>query len=503
MNAPDILVTDDGRQTFEPDGWNLQEFLLDRRFVSIIQGPLGSGKSRLCCARIMYHAQQQEPSRRDGLRKSRWAIVRNTFPDLKRTTIRTWLEVFPESLYGRFFWGQPPAHNIKFDDVRLECDFLALDKPEDVRKLRSGEYTGIWFNEVQYIPKELFDEATSRVDRYPAQSEGGPTWTGVIADCNAPEEDHWLALMTGQIDLPEGLTDEERAGLVWPQEWGFYMQPPALLETFDAHGVVTAYRVNPDAENQKWLSPQYYQRQVVGKSRAWIDSRLMNRVTIFAEGSAVWPMFRPEFHVSREVLQVQPGIDVWVGMDFGRQPAAVFAQQINNRVFHQHELIGFNEGATTFAPKVKRLLDQLYPGSPVHIFGDPKGRDKGQTDERTAYEIFAANGMIVQPAPVKNNMIETRIEAVGSLLNDNPSGIPRFVLSPRCRTLKAAMAGKYYWKGVGSLREPEKNKHSHIADAEQYLALGLGEGRVMTGRPQFIRSLPLNVNTGRKSRRRV
>jgi len=32
----------------------------------------------------------------------------------------------------------------------------------------------------------------------------------VIADANAPDEDHWLAMMTGQIDLPEGLTIDER-----------------------------------------------------------------------------------------------------------------------------------------------------------------------------------------------------------------------------------------------------------------------------------------------------
>ena len=55
-----------------------------------------------------------------------------------------------------------------------EIDFLALDKPEDVRKLRSTEYTGIAFNELQYIEKELFDEADSRL-RYPSKDEGGLT----------------------------------------------------------------------------------------------------------------------------------------------------------------------------------------------------------------------------------------------------------------------------------------------------------------------------------------
>jgi len=503
MLLPDLLVTDDGRATFEPDGRCLTAFLMSKAFVDVIQGPLGSGKSRACCARIMKHAQEQQQSRLDGLRKSRWAIVRNTFPDLKRTTIRTWLDVFPENIYGRFFWGQPPGHKISFDDVRLEIDFLALDKPEDVRKLRSGEYTGIWFNEVQYIPKELVDEATSRVDRYPALYEGGPTWTGVICDANAPEEDHWLAMMTGQVDLPTDLPAEDLAALVWPPEWGFFMQPPALIEQFDGHGQIIGHLVNPEAENLKWLSPQYYQRQAVGKSRAWIDSRLMNRVTIFAEGSPIWPSFRPEYHVAANVLKVVEGHDVWVGLDFGRQPAAIFGQHINNRLFEQFELQGFNEGATTFAPKVKRLLEQEYRGCRARVFGDPKGRDKGQNDDRTAYEIFEANGVTVLPAPVKGNMIETRIEAVMHILNDNPSGIPRFQLSPRIRVLRAAMAGKYFWKGVGQLREPEKGKYSHMADAAQYQILGLGEGRSMTGFDRIVRHQPIQAYTGRKSRRRA
>jgi hypothetical protein len=88
--------------------------------------------------------------------------------------------------------------------VLCEVDFLALDKPEDVRKLRSTEYTGIVFNEIQYIDKELFDEAHSRL-RYPSKDEGGATWHGMLADANAPDEDHWLAIMTGQVDLPPGL----------------------------------------------------------------------------------------------------------------------------------------------------------------------------------------------------------------------------------------------------------------------------------------------------------
>lgn len=481
-DTPEIRYDENGRVMYEPDGPVISSFVIASNFVDVIQGPLGSGKTKALCYRIMRHAQEQAPSRVDGRRKTRWAVVRNTFPDLKRTTMRTWLEVFDEPTYGRVNWALPPTHKIAFGDVYMEVDFLALDKPEDVRKLRSGEYTGIGFNELQYIEKPLFDEAQSRVDRYPPRSEGGATWAGVIADANAPDEDHWLAMMTGQVDVPPGTRDGET--LIWPKEWGFYMQPPALIEILDERGGIVGYKVNPEAENLRWLSPKYYARQLEGKSKPWIDSRLMNRIALVIEGSPVWPMFKVETHVAREPLTPIDGYEVVVGLDFGRSPAAVFMQAVNNRVLVQHELLGANEGAVTFAPKVKRFLAAKYPNCPVRLYGDPKGQDKGQADERTAYDIFAANGLKVTPAPgLKMNMIATRVDAVAHLLNEMHDGKPRFVLSPTCPTLKVAMAGRYHNERdeVGELR-PCKDRYSNPADGLQYGVLGLGEGRRMVGR---------------------
>jgi hypothetical protein len=114
------------------------------------------------------------------------------------------------------------------------------------------------FNELQYIDKELFDEATTRL-RYPPKEEGGATWRGVFADANAPDEDHWLAIMTGQVDLPPG--PDRRGGDAlgkWPEDWGFHLQPPALIEKMDEHGHVIGYEINPHAENIENLDADYY-----------------------------------------------------------------------------------------------------------------------------------------------------------------------------------------------------------------------------------------------------
>jgi hypothetical protein len=91
-------------------GTKVAEFVTSNRPVDVLQGPLGSGKTRALCARVMRHIQEQVKSPIDAYRHSRWAMVRNTMPDLRRTTIRTWLEMFPEGDYGRFVWGAMMQH---------------------------------------------------------------------------------------------------------------------------------------------------------------------------------------------------------------------------------------------------------------------------------------------------------------------------------------------------------------------------------------------------------
>lgn len=505
---PAIQRTPDGQMIYEPDGYNLARYVLDNARVSVIRGPVGSGKSVASMQRIWRHCCEQAVNPITRRRHSRWAIVRNTYPDLEQSTVKTWLDLFPEERYGRFLYSKPMNHTIQIFDLEVEIVFIALDKKEDVRKLRSTEWTGIYFNELQYIPKELFDEATTRVGRYPALKDGGPTWYGVIADMNAPEEDHWLPLMLGEVDFPESWSEQDRELYRWPAEWSYFCQPPALIEVFAADGkTVAGYSENPGAENLQWLA-QPYTDQCKGKTKAFIDSRLMNRITIVADGDPVWAQFRVETHVARSELRYVPGHPVYVGLDFGRRPSAVFGQLINGRWSIFHEIQRFDMGASLFAPLVKREMAR-FVGATFRVFGDPKGRDKTQTFEQTAYDIFAANGIDVQPAPVRGNNVKTRIAAVEFVLSGMLDGQPRFLLSPSCRGLKVAMAGKYCWSKNEGTVEPKKDKYSDLADALQYLILGGGEGRSMVGRDPadqvkpFVPSQRGAARIMRGSRRRI
>ena len=92
---------------FVPPGPVGAQFMDCDDFVRCIRGPFGSGKTVLCVHEILKRAQQQKPyvvyapsgeieSRRRATRAG--SIVRNTFPELKLTTVKTWLRWVPEQL---------------------------------------------------------------------------------------------------------------------------------------------------------------------------------------------------------------------------------------------------------------------------------------------------------------------------------------------------------------------------------------------------------------------
>lgn len=528
-DLPRIERDEQGRKIYRPDGKVLREYLRCRQHVSIIRGSIGSGTSTASIMKMFMISMEQWPQE-DGKRRTRWCVVRNTFPDLKSTTVKTWLDWFPEEQYGRFYWDRPYRHEVKIGDMEMEVHFIALDSPDDVRKMRSLEVTGFWFNELEFIEKDILDEAESRTGRYPAVKDGGAKWDGVIADMNAPREDHFIPLMMGEVPLPDDWTEEERLSYRKPSNWGYHVQPPAMLEIKDASGTLTGYRMNPKAENTRWLKPGYYAEKIKGKTKQWIDSRVLNKITVYVDGKPVWQQFNPDIHVSEQPLEPIPGWPVYVGLDFGRNPACVVGQLVNNRWRIFAELTARDAGASIFAPLVKQLLDRrLGSWRPsrrtmsmsrgddgvyrddhtfeVEFYGDPKGADGTQADETTAYDVFRSFGMPVQPAPVKNNHIQTRIEAVEYAMITMVNGYPRFlVCGTHCRTLKVACAGGYHFariKGTSRHKEdPEKDRYSDIADACQYLVLGAGEGRVVSGGQRNGRREPVDIKIKKKSRRR-
>ena len=475
---------------YKPDGEVLKSFMKDSTFFRGIRGPVGSGKSVGCCVEVFRRALEQDKGV-DGLRKSRWAIIRNTNPQLRTTTIKTWLDWFPESDWGRFHWSVPYTHHIKKGEIDLEVIFLALDRPEDVKKLLSLELTGIWINEAREIPKSIIDACTMRVGRYPSMRDGGPSWSGVIADTNAPEEDHWWPIMAGEVPVPDHIPREQAKMLVKPDYWNFFTQPCGMLETKDEEGEIQDYKENPKAENQKNILANYYSNLIRGKTKSWIDVYVMNRLGHIQDGKPVYPMFASEVHIAKEEIPVAANVPVYVGIDFGLTPAAVLAQKVRGRWFVQSEIVAIDMGIVRFAEVLRQeLATRFSAASEVIIYGDPAGDFRAQTDESTPFHILRGAGLRAYPAP--SNSVDLRLESVSSQLTKMVEGKPALLIDRRCPQLIKGFEGGYAYKrmevsGERYADKPDKNMFSHVHDAAQYLFLGAGEGRALMNNQKPLR----------------
>lgn len=474
--------------SYKPGGEVLKAFMKDRSFFRGLRGPVGSGKSAGCCITILMHALEQKPGP-DGIRKSRWAVVRNSYPQLRTTTIKTWLDWFPEDQWGKMLWHPPPyTHRLRKGDLDLEVIFLALDRPEDVKKLLSLELTGVWINEARELPKAIVDACTMRVGRFPSMKDGGPSWYGVIADTNAPDEDHWWPIMAGEVPLPDHISREEALMLVKPETWTFFNQPGGMIEQKTADGEITGYTLNPKAENRQNLTPNYYPDIIRGKAKGWIDVYVLNKFGSLTDGKPVYPMFTEELHVAREPILPVPNVPLLVGMDFGLTPAAVFAQNVRGKWIILHELVAQDMGIVRFAELFRTELATRFPGATALVYGDPAGDYRAQTDERTPFQILRSAGIKAYPAG--NNDVALRLEAVATALNRLIDGQAAFIVDPRCINLIKGFRGGYQYRrlqvsGTDRYEEkPDKNKFSHVHDALQYALIGGGEGRALlnTGR---------------------
>jgi len=476
--------------TYKPDGQTIKSFMKDSNFFRGIRGPVGSGKSVACCVEVFRRSLEQKKNDQ-GIRKSRWAIIRNTNPQLRTTTIKTWLDWFPEDVWGKFHWSVPYTHHIQQDELDIEILFLALDRPEDVKKLLSLELTGIWINEAREVPKSIIDACTMRVGRYPSMREGGASWSGVIADTNAPEEDHWWAIMAGEVPIPDYIPREQAQMLIKPDNWSFYVQPSAMKEKLDEKGDVDSYEVNKNAENISNILETYYPNLIRGKTKSWIDVYVMNKLGSIQEGKPVYPQFVSETHIAEEEIPIAVGVPLYIGVDFGLTPAAVFGQKVRGRWLLQSEIVAIDMGIVRFAELLRQEIATRFSGLDVNIIGDPAGDFRAQTDESTPFQILRGAGLRAIPAP--SNSVDLRLESVSSQLTKMSDGQPAFLIDRRCPTLIKGFQGGYCYRRMQVSGEryddkPEKNMYSHIHDALQYLMLGAGEGRQLIAGQQPLSS---------------
>jgi hypothetical protein len=472
-----------------PVAW---QFINDPSFVSTILGPIGSGKSYAACFKMFKNAVEQEAY--DGVRLSRYALVRNTYSELKTTTLKSWTELFPENVYGPIIWTPPITHHIRLpghgDEPALDAEFLflALDQPKDVRKLLSLQLTGAMANEGRELGYAIIRHLASRLRRYPlGRAKDGremkPTLSQLVIDSNMPDEDHWIHRLA------------EKEQIRGKYAWTFHKQPPAVLEvpagTRGAiYGAGKHWLVNPKAENLHIVKPEYYEQTIGGQPLDWIRVYLEAKYGFVQEGSAVWPEY--DDNTMAADLAYDKSVPLQIGCDFGLTPAGALGQFMPNGRWHIiEELPTFDMGLERFGQRLLPLLSQMgvQRASEIIVWGDPAGVAREGIWETTAFQYLQSIGLNARPAP--SNDFKVRRDAVALPMGRLIAGKPGLLVDRKCTRLRRALSGGYHLERIQVGRgseifkdAPKKNEHSHIAEALQYLLLGGGEyRRIVRGAP--------------------
>jgi hypothetical protein len=445
----------------------IEAFFNSDAFFRGLMGPFGSGKSSACCVEIGQRGIQQKQLV-DGVRRTRWAVIRNTYQQLSDTTIRTFLQWFPPYQFGDW---TPSKHLYTIRALRAEGDtcgaeievlFRALDRPDQLGNLLSLDLTGAWVNEGREIEWTIFQALEGRVGRYPRQQDGGPTWSGIFTDTNAPDVDSEWFKFFEETDHSErvALLAEVIPGMTVENYRQLFKQPSGR---------------SPQAENLSNLPLGYYQRLAIGKDPEWVKVYIDGEYGFVIEGKPVWPGYNDTIHCPADKkMWPRPieGLPILRGWDFGLTPAVTFSQ-ITPRgqwaIFD--EMAATSMGADRFSDEVLDHSARQYPRFEFEDVGDPAGAQRAQSDEKTCFQILHAKGIGIEPAL---QTLEIRIESVARPLRTLvDGGYPQFTLHPRCKMLRRAMMGGYHFRrmrisGERYSENPEKNHYSHIADALGY-----------------------------------
>ena len=444
-------------------------FADSNHFVNLVIGPYGSGKSTMCVQHIVRSACNM-PRWFNGRRRSRWAVVRNTSGELVSTTLQTWLTWFGG--LGDIKKRQKPllTYEHVFNDghgiVELDLIFIALDRPDDVRKVKSLELTGVYLNELSELPQNVLSHFKGRVNgRYPSRSFcADPYWSGIIADTNPPDEDHWIYQDFEVNVTPNYKVFHQPSGLITDEKGDFVK---------DSEG---NYVQNMLADNANHLSHDYYPKLAEKQTEGFIKVYCGGKYGLVESGKRVYPEYNDDIH-SVAKLEATQGSSLHLGWDFGLTPACIVIEVTSRgQVKVLKEYIAEDMGIRTFAKNV--VIPQLSIDFPYNKIGTSTADPAGMAGDAIMEELSCIgelNQLGIKTEPAYTNDPEVRINSVRYFLNTLVDGRPALIICRTgCPVLRKGFVSGYHFKRMsisGDERhqdKPNKNKYSHPHDALQY-----------------------------------
>jgi hypothetical protein len=426
----------------------VHDFMSSDERVRLIVGPIGSGKSSGCNMEILRRAVEQKPGP-DGKRRTRFAVIRNTYRELKDTTRKTfeqWFAPLIERGYG--VWREQDfTFVLNMGEVECEVLFRALDRAEDVKKLLSLELTGGYINEAREVPVSILAGLRGRIGRFPSVAQGGCTWKGIWMDTNPMHTGHELYRLF-KLEKPEG--------------HALFEQPSGL---------------SPEAENIENLPPGYYTDVCQGQDEEWVDEYVRSKYPNRNKGS----VYGEQLAKLDEVQAIghdfhHPTDGIFIHFDLGVSDATAMWWWRPNGAggvdfLDYYEATG--QGLTHFIDEAHKREEQR-GWEYVRLVLPHDARNRVLTGTTVFEQLSEAYEGKVDVLP--NISLEDGLSATRWLLER----LCRF--HPRCvQGVKALREYKYQFdldRRVYS-RKPVHDWTSHGADAARYVALYAKRGELL------------------------
>lgn len=394
------------------------------KYVAYVGG-IGSGKSLIGCVTVITWATMYPGD---------YVIARQYMPELRDTTMKTFLDICPPELLKDFKVQEAKAviRGVNGDSTVL---FRGL---EEFNKLRSLNLSGFYIDEANQVSEDAFMLLQGR--------------------------------LRNQSGLRKGIVTTNPSGHDWVYRWFFKKDHINSDEVKKKFALIKA----PSTEN-KHLPEGYVESMLA----TWSPERIKREIegSFDAFEGMVYPEFRRDIHVVRP-FRVPKEWRRIVGIDHGyRNPTAFIwaAQDGDGDLYVYKEYYEKERTIEENCLHVKKALKGVECG-----YIDPSTRARRPKDGRSDYDWYNEYlpGFSIVPG---NNSKTAGIDRVKSLLKPDKQGKPRIYIFDNCVNLLGEIS-KYRYaelpaRSAGKLSEKEEpmKVDDHALDALRYLVMSLPE----------------------------
>lgn len=433
-------------------------FIESRHQADLFSSRKGEGKSAGLVWACMYHTAHNPGAT--------WLFIRDTFENLKRTTMQEFFRWFPDGVFGSYH-AQDKCYT--WDTARTGLKgrvyFLGADDEKAATKIASMPLAAAAIDEPSPaagdssgVPEMVFDTIVGQL-RQP-----GMKWYALKLAQNNPDESHWTHRRFVSPGMPPAKAAARFAAagvtLLPEQQAGF-----------------KAWQTK-DPENLDNLPPGYYENlESMWGHRPDLVKRFVKGKYGFQQiGKGVTPEWNDDLHLAVNLRPVK-NVPLWLLWDGGLNPTCVITQLTPLGYWlilesHVGDGIGMYQ---LIRDKIKPIIASRYEGHELMHTGDPNLRMKEQSDSTQAASkvIMKELGGRFVPGPQE---IDARVDPLRSVLSRTMEGIGIVQVDKvRAKEVYHALRGGWHRPTLrgGTFGPIKKNSHSHPGDAMGYGAAKL------------------------------